>query len=146
MYTTLVQNPIEVRKSTRTFQDTPLTSIDLEKISSYLNNPKNLMGPYGNKIEFELVIETNTQGKKQIGTYGFIQNSQGYIFGGSIKNTQCLFDYAFVLENIVLYLTTLNVGTCWLGGRFKKTTSDEPPLSCRQRDHSCNYTNRLLKR
>ena len=31
-----------------------------------------------------------------------------------------LFDYAYVLENIVLYLTAMGIGTCWLGGRFKK--------------------------
>jgi len=24
------------------------------------------------------------------------------------------------MENIVLYVTTLNIGTCWLGGKFRK--------------------------
>jgi nitroreductase len=113
-------NAIETRKSTRTFLETPLIPADLEKISSYLNDPKNLVGPYDNKVEFVLVIETETQKKEKIGTYGFIENAQGYIIGSSTKNTQSLFDYAFVLENIVLYLTTLGVGTCWLGGRFRK--------------------------
>ncbi len=120
MNPTQILNAIEVRKSTRTFQETTLTPTDLESIASYLNDPVNLVGPFGNKINFELVMEIETQEKEQIGTYGFIQNAQGYIIGSSDKETQSLFDYAFVLENIVLYLTTLGVGTCWLGGRFRK--------------------------
>jgi len=118
--TTLTQNPIETRVSTRTFTDAPLTSTHLEKISAYLEYPKNLIGPYGNKIQIELVIETATQEKEKLGTYGFIQNAQGYIIGSSTKDTQKLFDYAFVVENIVLYLTALEISTCWLGGRFRK--------------------------
>ncbi len=120
MNPTQFQNAIEVRKSTRTFQETPLTPTDLEKVASYLNDPVNLVGPFGNKVNIELVMETGTQEKEQIGTYGIIENAQGYIFGSSAKETQSLFDYAFVLENIVLYLTTLGIGTCWLGGRFRK--------------------------
>jgi hypothetical protein len=111
---------IEVRKSTRTFMEKPLIPSDLKKISACLNDPKNLIGPYGNQVELDLVLETESHEKAKIGTYGFIQNAQGYILGGSTQDTQKLFDYAFVLENIVLYLTSLGIGTCWLGGRFQK--------------------------
>lgn len=48
-------NAIETRISTRTFQDTPLSPADLEKISAYLDDPENLIGPYGHKIEIELL-------------------------------------------------------------------------------------------
>jgi nitroreductase len=115
-----LQKAIESRKSTRTFQKEPLSSVDIEKISGYLNRPENLVGPFGYQIEFELLIESEERDKDQIGTYGFIKNPQGYILGSSIIETKSLFDYAFVLENIVLYLTTIGVGTCWLGGRFRK--------------------------
>jgi len=114
------QSPIDVRKSIRTFQKKPLNSDDLGKISNYLNKLENLEGPFGNQFEFKLLIEQETLEKDQIGTYGFIKNPQGYIFGSSIIETKSLFDYAFVLENIVLYLTALGIGTCWLGGRFRK--------------------------
>lgn len=120
MNPTQILNAIEDRKSTRTFQEIPLTPTDLEKITSYLTAPENLVGPFGNKVSLGLALETGTQKKEQIGTYGIIQNAQGYILGGSSKETQSLFDYAYVLEDIVLYLTTLGVGTCWLGGRFRK--------------------------
>jgi nitroreductase len=79
-----------------------------------------MMGPFGNQIKFELVLETEKREKDKIGTYGIIKNPQAYILGSSIIETKNLFDYAFVLENIVLNLTTLGIGTCWLGGRFRK--------------------------
>lgn len=115
-----MQQAIEARKSTRTFQNKPLTQDDLGKISGYLNKSENLIGPFGHQFEFDLLIEPEEGKKDQIGTYGFIKNPQGYILGSSIIETKSLFDYAYVLENIVLYLTTLGIGTCWLGGRFKK--------------------------
>jgi nitroreductase len=120
MNSNYLQKAIETRKSTRTFQKEPLSPVDIEKISGYLNRPENLIGPFGYQFEFELLIESEERDKDQIGTYGFIKNPQGYILGSSIIETKSLFDYAYVLENIVLYLTAIGVGTCWLGGRFQK--------------------------
>jgi nitroreductase len=120
MNSNYLQKAIETRKSTRTFQKKPLSPVDIEKISGYLNRPENLIGPFGYQFEFELLIESEERDKDQIGTYGFIKNPQGYILGSSIIETKSLFDYAYVLENIVLYLTAIGVGTCWLGGRFQK--------------------------
>lgn len=115
-----LQKAIEARKSTRTFQKEPLSPADIEKISGYLVKPENLIGPFGYQFNFELLIESEDRDKDQIGTYGFIKDPQGYILGTSIIETKSLFDYAYVLENIVLYLTTIDIGTCWLGGRFQK--------------------------
>ena len=113
-------NTYEIRKSTRTFQDKPLSSANLDQISSFLNDSKNCIGPFGNKFKFDLVIEKKIQEEQKIGTYGFIKNAQGFILGSSNTDIKSLFDYAFVFENIVLYLTQLNIGTCWLAGRFRK--------------------------
>ena len=96
MTPTLTLNAIEVRKSTRTFQKKPLTPADLAKVSAYLNEPENMIGPFGNQIEIELVLETEERKKDKIGTYGFIKNPQGYILGSSIVETKSLFDYAFL--------------------------------------------------
>ncbi len=116
----LTHHVIEERKSTRTFLNTPLEPADLDKIRAYIKAPEYLIGPFGSHPRFEVVIEDEGDGKKQIGTYGVIANAQGYILGGCTKDTTRLFDYAYVLENIVLYLTSVGIGTCWLGGRFRK--------------------------
>lgn len=120
MHNQTIIDAIEARTSTRTFLNTPISSADLEKISAFINNPENLIGPFGHQIQFDLVTEDEGNNKKKIGTYGMIANAQGYILGGCPKETTHLFDYAYVLENIVLYLTSMGIGTCWLGGRFRK--------------------------
>ena len=120
MNTILTHDVIDERKSTRTFLNTPLEPADLAKISAYMTAPENLMGPFGNPCKYELVMEDEGNETKKIGTYGVIANAQGYILGSCTKETTRLFDYAYVLENIVLYLTSIGIGTCWLGGRFKK--------------------------
>ena len=114
------QDVIESRRSTRTFLKTPLSGDDVDKIAAYLEDHHHLVGPFGHLIELDLVIESEERAKDTIGTYGVIRNPQGYILGRSIIDTTSLFDYGFVLENVVLYLTALDIGTCWLGGRFDK--------------------------
>ncbi len=116
----LAHPAIDERKSTRTFLDTPIHAADLGRISAYLSVPENLRGPFGHQCQFELIIENKGNEKAQIGTYGMIANAQGYILGGCSKETTRLFDYAYTLENVVLYLTSIGIGTCWLGGRFRK--------------------------
>lgn len=115
-----IENAIEIRVSTRTFANLPVNSGDLDKISDYLDDPKNRVGPFGNQVNLRLVIETANKEKEKLGTYGFIQHAQAYIIGSCASDTLSLFDYAFVLENVVLRLTIIGISTCWLGGRFKK--------------------------
>ena len=120
MNTILTHDVIDERKSTRTFLKTPLEAADLAAIRAFITNPENLVGPFGHQVQFDLVVEDGGSAKQKIGTYGMIANAQGYILGGSTKDTTRLFDYAYVLEDIVLYLTSMGIGTCWLGGRFRK--------------------------
>ena len=89
-------------------------NIGLEQPLSFaMVRPHLYLPTFSIKAMLELVIPLTI-------TVVVIQNAQGYILGSSIIDTQNLFDYAFVLENIVLYLTTIGIGTCWLGGRFRK--------------------------
>jgi nitroreductase len=120
MHSTLSHHPFEIRMSNRTFQKKPLSADDLEIISNILNKSEYQASPFGNQFRFELIIETEELSNVQIGTYGFIKNPQGYILGCSQNDTQNLFDYAYLLETIILDLTTAGIGTCWLGGRFRK--------------------------
>ena len=82
----LTHPAIDERKSTRTFRNEPLTPADLASITAYITSTENLIGPFGNRCRFELVIEDAGNDKTKIGTYGFIANAQGYILGGSTKN------------------------------------------------------------
>ena len=113
-------NTIEIRKSTRSFQETPLKPDDLDKIKTYINEQRNLIGPYGTQFNLELLLETNLKKKEKIGTYGFIKNAQGFIVGSSHNAPNHLFEFGYVFEDLVLYLTSIGIGSCWLGGTFNR--------------------------
>jgi nitroreductase len=113
-------NPIEIRKSTRNYQQTPLSSDDLEKIETYITEPNNLIGPYGNQFELELLLETNLKKKEKLGTYGFFKNQQGFVVGKSHNDPKALFEFGFIFENLILYLSSIGIGNCWLAGSFNR--------------------------
>jgi len=113
-------NVIEIRKSTRNFKKIRLATDVIEKINYYLNEPHNLTGAYGTPLNFEVLIENDFKEKEKIGTYGFIKNAAGFIIGSCANESRTIFEFGFALEGLVLYLTELQIGTCWLGGTFKR--------------------------
>ena len=114
-----INEAIENRRSIRNFHDLPLHRPIVGQISNWLDDPANLTGPFGSEFEFELLIESG-EGKERLGTYGFIKNAQGYIVGSSPKDTYSLVEFGYVFERMVLFLTSINVGTCWLAGTFDR--------------------------
>lgn len=113
-------NAIESRKSIRNYEETPISTDDLEQIQAYLDDPENLIGPYGTNFTFEILLEPLAAKKEQIGTYGFVKNAQGYMIGICKNHPVAAFEYGYVFEGLVLYLTSLGIGTCWLAGTFDR--------------------------
>jgi hypothetical protein len=86
-----------------------------QKISA---NPS---GPLGTKIEFTLIsLDEISDRKLKLGTYGFIQGARYFIVGQIIPSQAGFIDYGFSLENLILELTGMGLGTCWLGGTFDR--------------------------
>jgi hypothetical protein len=80
-------------------------------------------GPFDSQLRFDLIAATPNDHKslRGLGTYGFIKNPQAFIIGASQPSEYHLEDYGYQLERIILYATTLGLGTCWLGGTFTKS-------------------------
>ena len=113
-------NAIEFRKSVRNYQPQPLTEEDVENIHSYINTSENLIGPHGNEIKITVILDSDLNKNEKIGTYGVIRNAQGYILGSCRNDSRSIFDYAYVLEGLVLTLTSYDIGSCWLAGTFDR--------------------------
>lgn len=65
------------------------------------------------------IFNSATSGK--VGTYGVISGGDTYI-SGVIKNKDAdLVKLGYLFEKIILYATSLDLGTCWLGGTFNKS-------------------------
>jgi len=118
-----VQDLIKTRTSCRSYLETPIQTDKREIMDEFLN--ANLKGPFNSNTRFKLVSASDNDNEelKNLGTYGFIKGASGFIIGavdkGSEKNME---DYGYLMEKIILLATDLELGTCWLGGTFNKST------------------------
>ncbi|MBM6619156.1 nitroreductase family protein [Bacillus suaedaesalsae] len=115
------------RKSIRTFEERALEHSDVSQIREYINNPQNLIGPFGGngKIEWIPVTKNVTDQGIKLGTYGFIKNPSSYLVGITQNNKYSLVEYAYIFHKLVLYVTGLDIGTCWMGGTFNRTSFEK---------------------
>jgi nitroreductase len=80
-------------------------------------------GPFGSRTRFGLLAATedDEQALKGLGTYGMIRSPQGFIVGAMRPGAKNLEDYGYLMERAVLAAVGLGLGTCWLGGSFRKS-------------------------
>lgn len=112
---------IKKRQSKRAYINKDLGKEYIEKINTLLQNYTE--GPFGNKVLFSLIVKKTAAEKHKVklGTYGFISGAQ-YFIAGQVQNTEhANFDYGYLLEKIILHLTAMDLGTCWLGGTFSRS-------------------------
>ena len=120
-FETSVIELIKKRQSKRTYTKNPVSPEILEQIKSILESYT--LGSFGNKVIFS-IVEKDFALKNQkikLGTYGFISGAKYFIAGEVKKNDYAFEDCGYLLEKIILHLTELNLGTCWLGGTFSRS-------------------------
>ncbi|WP_218240868.1 nitroreductase family protein, partial [Pseudomonas sp. 2822-17] len=61
----------------------------------------------------------------KLGTYGFIKIPRANLVGGTENNKYSLVEFGFVFHKEVLYLTELEIGTCWMGGTFNRKSFEK---------------------
>lgn len=116
-----VVSVITRRSSVRNYQKEPVSDELKIKINNFLK--ENQQGPLGNRVRLFLLdnqeIIEKTGGK--IGTYGVIKGATTYIGAAVEKKEDALVDLGYVMEKVILYCTSLGLGTCWLGGTLKRS-------------------------
>jgi nitroreductase len=111
---------IRDRRSCRTFNPRPLEPRLLAAVQDLIRSP--LRGPFGGAARFSLV-DAGRRGEKRrrLGTYGFVQGAPAFLVGAIASGEYALEDYGWCMEKVVLELTRLGLGTCWLGGTFRRS-------------------------
>lgn len=107
------------RKSVRKYQDDPITVAELDEINDLISNPKKL---YDVDMNIHLVEDGNNFSeilKGVIGSYGKIIAPHYLVATSEIKEGY-LENIGFVLEDIVLKMTEMGLGTCYIGGLYDK--------------------------
>jgi len=112
---------IRQRRSVRNYSPDGMDSGMEQEVRKLL--AKHTRGPMNTGVIFHLVHrKSETEGQKvKIGTYGFIKGAQ-YFIAGEVQGSEFTeLDYGYLLEKIMLHLVDMGLGTCWLGGTFKRS-------------------------
>lgn len=113
------------RFSCRSFLKQSLDISEIESINSLLSEIHS--GPLGSRLRLKLIAASpqNNGEFRGLGTYGAIKNPAGFLAGAVDSSPNNLEDYGFVLEKVVLHITDMGLGTCWLGGLFTRSSFAE---------------------
>ena len=110
---------IKERMSIRSYKARPLEENLKMNIVDYLEN---LEGPFNDKARYKLIdIKTSEDNNIKLGTYGMIRGASFFIAATANHGEMSLEELGYELEKFILYATSLGLGTCWLGGTFKKS-------------------------
>ncbi|HCW53629.1 MAG TPA: nitroreductase Nfs [Clostridium sp.] len=113
-----IKEIISVRHSVRNYSDEPLSDEIINKINSYI---KDLTNPFNKEVRIELIEKDESNEDIKLGTYGVIKGAN-YFFVSACKNDDIsLMALGYSLEKLILFCTSLGLGTVWLGGTFKKS-------------------------
>ncbi len=110
---------IRKRTSVRSYSDKPVTKDVIDNIKEYAER---IETPFKGNVRFAFLSEEDGLDKLggKIGTYGIIKGAKNYIAIIGDSKEQSLFKVGYMGENLILYMTSLGLGTCWMGGTYDK--------------------------
>lgn len=116
-----VMERIQKRRSVRTYSPKKVEENIKKKLRQLFIEYGS--GPLGAPVRFEL-LELGTVSPRELrsfGTYGMIRGAGLYILGAVKDRAGSQLDLGYCLEKVVLEATALGLGTCWLGGTFRRS-------------------------
>lgn len=112
---------IKTRKSCRTCNNEPIEPGKTAELKKFLAS--NTRTPFGSKVRFHLLDfnELERSELKNLTTYGVIKGARQFIVGTVEKQPGAMEDYGYCMEKNILQATSMGLGTCLLGGTFKRS-------------------------
>ena len=115
-----IEKVIRTRKSIRTYSNIDIEPQTKQNIIGFMQS--NSVGIFGNKVDFYWIDGNSDEFKDiKLGTYGVISGTKSFIVGKVRDSEKNFEDFGYCMEKLVLYCSGLHIGTCWLGGTYKKT-------------------------
>ena len=113
-----LERAVHERRSVRTFDPGREISPEIpEKLLRYANGLTNPLGPSPRLLILDRA--TGANGEK-LGTYGVIRGAKSYLGAAISTDPTAQEALGYQFEQLVLYATSLGLGTCWLGGTFDR--------------------------
>jgi nitroreductase len=113
-----VEETIRTRRSVRSYEKRALPPEQKAVIESYIMR---LSNPFSIEVSFHL-LDSETSEDRKLGTYGMIKGAKNFIAASVIDEEFALEALGYSFEKLILYSTSLGLGTCWLGGTFNRNS------------------------
>jgi len=119
---TPVTTLIEKRFSCRTHPAQPVPHSARQRLQDACTQLT--QGPLGARLRFDLLAAHPDDPKalRGLGTYGEIKKPAGFIIGAVQQGPFDLEQYGYAMQWLILLCTELELGTCWLGGSFTRSS------------------------
>ncbi len=117
-----IENIIRKRYSVRTYSDKPVDVNLRTQIMEYADSIEN---PFGPDVRYKWLDKKQLPKGEKMGTYGIIQGTDLYIGTAVPEHENAMEALGYSFEKLVLYLTEMGLGTCWLGGTFNRKAFTE---------------------
>jgi nitroreductase len=113
---------IRQRISVRTYAERPIEEDKKQAVVDLLRANKE--GPFGQAVRLALVdfSEMDRKEVRTLGTYGVIRGARLYIVGAIREGPGSMEDLGYCFEKVILGATSLGLGTCWMGGTFRRAS------------------------
>ena len=109
---------IQKRHSVRTYRGEPLSDEHTALIKQYINQLKT---PFGMKARIELINVNFNEKPVKLGTYGLVKGASDFLVLICEKAPFSETAGAYMFEQVILFCTNLDLGTCWIGGTFSRS-------------------------
>lgn len=116
-----VMERIRKRCSVRTYEKRAVDEKSKEKLQQFLQDYA--AGPFGTPLRLEMLALDPLKPRelRGLGTYGTIRNAGLYLLGAVKDIAGSQVDLGYSLEKVVLEATAMGLGSCWLGGTFRRS-------------------------
>ncbi len=108
---------IERRKSVRTYSEKEISLEIKDQLEQFIAKVEE---SYQGKFRFP-IIDSKDSSNNKIGTYGVIKGARYFVCGIVKNDAMDLIELGYSFEQIILFATSLGLGTCWLGGTFERS-------------------------
>jgi hypothetical protein len=117
LFTKPLEEIVRARRSVRSYTSAPIPQDIIEDINGYI---RTLQSPFPAKCTFRIIETALEPDGTKLGTYGMIKGARVFI-GAAVTDTAFAVEaLGYEFEKLILYLTSLGLGTCWLGGTFNR--------------------------
>lgn len=113
---------VRQRISVRTYAGRPIEADKKQAVVDLLR--ANTEGPFGQAVRLALVdfAEIEREEVRKLGTYGVIRGARLYIVSAVKEGRGAMEDLGYCFEKVILGATSLGLGTCWMGGTFRRSS------------------------